>query len=505
MITANVHGWRSAGLIAYLFSAGRHEEHHNPRIIAAWHGDPGQLQPALSATAESGFELGPLMEHMEAPARRAGLPVRTPREGERYFGKQGYVWHTSVRLHPEDRTLSDRQWQEIAEHLMHASGIGPRGDAGGCRWIAVRHGDDHIHLMAVLVREDTGNRFWPRNDYRKLRKAADELVARYGLRGTPEMDRTAPCAPTRAEVGKAERRAPQGRRAVPAREQLRRLVQREAASAASAEEFAARMELPGTGLTVRWNDAPGGRRRGYAVALDGDVTAAGDPVWYSGGKLAADLTWPKLAARWTQMSEQDQVPIGTAADDGPAAKTALLEKLSAVVEQARSDVRAAPASAPGIAFVTQELLAVLAEKVDGSAGEALAEAVEAYDRAYRVPHRVAPTALDATARHLRWMAYRLANVGMLTGRRGQDLAVAALVTAIAALLAEVAAWREAQHQPRKAAAARAAAATLERVPAPTLRQQDGTARRAAPMERAGAPHSRQPASAAPIARRRRRQ
>jgi len=31
--------------------------------------------------------------------------------------------------------------------------------------------------------------------------------------------------------------------------------------------------------------------------LPGDVTKDGNPVWYSGGKLAADLTWPKLAQR----------------------------------------------------------------------------------------------------------------------------------------------------------------------------------------------------------------
>jgi len=37
---------------------------------------------------------------------------------------------------------------------------------------------------------------------------------------------------------------------------------------------------------------------GYAVALPGRTDAAGGPVFYSGGKLAADLTLLKLAARW---------------------------------------------------------------------------------------------------------------------------------------------------------------------------------------------------------------
>ena len=39
-----------------------------------------------------------------------------------------------------------------------------------------------------------------------------------------------------------------------------------------------------------------GQVTGYSVALPGDTTKDGGPVWYGGGKLAADLTWPKLAA-----------------------------------------------------------------------------------------------------------------------------------------------------------------------------------------------------------------
>ena len=37
---------------------------------------------------------------------------------------------------------------------------------------------------------------------------------------------------------------------------------------------------------------------GYALGLDGDTGRDGQPVWYGGGKLAADLTLPKLRARW---------------------------------------------------------------------------------------------------------------------------------------------------------------------------------------------------------------
>lgn len=37
---------------------------------------------------------------------------------------------------------------------MHTAGIAPDGDPLACRWIAVRHADDHIHIVATTVRED---------------------------------------------------------------------------------------------------------------------------------------------------------------------------------------------------------------------------------------------------------------------------------------------------------------------------------------------------------------
>ena len=45
-----------------------------------------------------------------------------------------------------------------------------------------------------------------------------------------------------------------------------------------------------------------GQVTGYSVALPQDTTKAGEPVWYGGGKLAADLTLPKLRRRWSDLS-----------------------------------------------------------------------------------------------------------------------------------------------------------------------------------------------------------
>ena len=48
-----------------------------------------------------------------------------------------------------DPYLSDAQWRDIAEELMHRLCLAPRGDSGGVRWVAIRHADDHVHVVAT--------------------------------------------------------------------------------------------------------------------------------------------------------------------------------------------------------------------------------------------------------------------------------------------------------------------------------------------------------------------
>jgi hypothetical protein len=106
--------------------------------------------------------------------------------------------------------------------------------------------------------------------------------------------RTAPRRPTRAETEKASRRGPEEAPRVT----LRRAVTTAAAASSTAAEFFARLDASGITVRQRHSAKNPGQVTGYAVALPGDVTKDASPVWYSGGKLAADLTWPKLAHRW---------------------------------------------------------------------------------------------------------------------------------------------------------------------------------------------------------------
>ncbi|MEV5570836.1 hypothetical protein AB0L06_12350 [Spirillospora sp. NPDC052269] len=203
------------------------------------------------------------------------------------------VWHVPVRAAPEDPILTDEQWAQVAREVMDRSGLAPDGDPDGVRWIAVRHADDHVHLVATLARQDgTRPKVW--NDAYRVRSACRSVEERFGLRRTAPADRTAARRPTRGETEKARRIGmPRD-----ARSELRRLVQTAAAGAGSEAAFFAQLQDAGVLLRLRYSERQPDQVTGYAVALRECRTANGEAVWYSGGKLAADLTLPKLRRRW---------------------------------------------------------------------------------------------------------------------------------------------------------------------------------------------------------------
>lgn len=82
---------------------------------------------------------------------------------------------------------------------MHRTGLAPYGqDDDAVRWAAVRHAGDHIHIVAMLARQDGRPvNLW--HDYYRVREACQAAERRYGLRATAPADRTAAPRPTRAE------------------------------------------------------------------------------------------------------------------------------------------------------------------------------------------------------------------------------------------------------------------------------------------------------------------
>ncbi|PJJ03491.1 hypothetical protein BX264_3876 [Streptomyces sp. 2333.5] len=80
---------------------------------------------------------------------------------------------------------------------MAAAGIAPEGDDLACRWIAVRHADDHIHILATTVRED-GRRPKLHGSGIRLGDECRQIEEDYGLRRLKKGDRTGTRRPTQA-------------------------------------------------------------------------------------------------------------------------------------------------------------------------------------------------------------------------------------------------------------------------------------------------------------------
>jgi hypothetical protein len=491
MIAKVIRGWRPAGLIAYLMGAGMHEEHRNPRVVAAFDGAPSFHQPPTTGPGEFDFDLRALTGSMQELPKEFRLPLANPSpipEGQpdakewtawlrtagkrrpparapnwvKYYRynpkagavelKPGYVWHCPVRLHPDDPVLSDEQWERIAQRLMEATGI----HQAGCRWIAIRHADDHVHLMATLVTQTGGQLrpFHPHNDWVQLRKTCQELERELGLTPTPDIDRTAGKRPTRSEVGKAHRQS----RGETVRTELRRLVAQAAASASGPDEFFTELrDLP---VLYRSSLSADGRIRGCSFALGNDRTRDNNIVWFGGGKLAADLTWPALMSRWDSTPAAEPVERTADRRSTPAARRAVLTEAAGVVDAAAAGIRAGEEDPDGIAHAAGEVLGTLAMAREFPTPGPLTAALDRYDRASRSPHRVLPGNPGALARDLRRVSRRLAALGSLSGRGYEKFALAALVLALAGLLAEIRAWQQATGRTHQAAAVGHAIAAL---------------------------------------------
>jgi hypothetical protein len=292
------------------------------------------------------------------------------------------------------------------------------------------------------------------NDRYRVRDACRAAEQRYGLRTTAPGDRTASRRPSRAESEKAARR---GLEEAP-RVTLRRQVSTAAAGAGSEGEFFARLDQAGLLVRKRYSARDPGQVTGYAVALPGDAGRDGNPVWYGGGKLAADLTLPRLRQRWGR-------PGAAPGDQFTAAeRDAFWEHAARAAADAAAHIRACagtnPAAAADAAWAASDTLHTAA---DALGSRILRQAADAYDRAARDPRGRIPPPSPA-GNQLR-QAARLIGALACTAR-DPALAPLVLIIRLAALAEAVAELRDAQERAAQAAAARGAAERLHALARP---------------------------------------
>jgi hypothetical protein len=331
---------------------------------------------------------------------------------------------------------------------MHRTGLAPYGqDDDAVRWVTVRHGGDHIHIVAMLARQDGGK---PRlsNERYRVREACRAAEERYGLRRTAPGDRTAARRPSRAEKEKTRRC---GWRETP-RVTLKRAVSTAAAGASSEQEFFARLDAAAVLVRKRRSTRNPAEVTGYAVALPGDANRNGGPVWFGGGKLAADLTLSKLRRRWepARVTPEDKFT----AQERNALWDLAAQTAADASAQIRSHVATSPAAVADIAWAAADTMHTVAAAL-GS--RVLRQAADSYDRAARAPYGRIPSPTPVGNR-LRRAARLLAASAALSS--DSMLAVVTLVTRLAALAEAVAELRDVQQRAAQAASSRLAAERL---------------------------------------------
>ncbi|MFD0022798.1 relaxase/mobilization nuclease domain-containing protein [Streptomyces sp. NPDC058382] len=428
-------GDRSRGLLSYLFGPGRRNEHTDPHIVAAF-AMPGINDPGRVPIDQHHGALSELANYLDQPVK-----LREQRLGKKV---PQHVWHCPVRTAPGDRYLTDGEWAEVARRIVHSTGIAEHGDDAACRWIAVRHAEDHIHIMATSVRED-GRRPRNKGDGRRAQAECRRIETELGLRRLKPGDATAPKTPSGPEVAKAER---QGRKNT-ARVWLREHAYAAAAAARDEDEFFA--VLTSLGIKVRPRLGPvTGEVTGYSLATADDTDARGESIFYSGSALAPDLSLNRLRERFG-------LADGKAAGQATALHTSRTDA-GASWRQADGELRAAYMLVTGGTAVdeadakVQAQAAAFAELLHNTAVSAprqlraeIQAAAIAFNRANRSAIRADHRAADAL---------RQAGRTLLTSSTGRDgdCVAAALASAVFLLIALVE-WHAQRGHAQQAAAA----------------------------------------------------
>lgn len=269
MIPRITRGGSAYGALSYDHGPGRADEHHNPHKVAG--NVAGRTWKQRSAA-------------IDAHVQRMHPKLSNP------------IIRTSLRIAPEDRRLTDREWREVASEYVEKMGF------SNAPWEAVRHADDHIHLTMSRVNWD-GSVVDQWKDKTKAQAAVRDIERHHQLvdaskrynRDTPQVSRN--------DRERAERiSAATGRNADPERTTLReRIDAAEKASNGTRADFEAK--LAEHGVQARANISkptdrnPDGRMNGYSYRLDGHTDSAGEPVWFKGSKLGRRYGWAHTERR----------------------------------------------------------------------------------------------------------------------------------------------------------------------------------------------------------------
>lgn len=267
MIAAISRMGSAATLAQYLHGPGRNNEHR-------YGGRPGGAVIAGTAGPHGLTDGMTWAKDFHRAAAGGSDRVRRP------------IWHCSLRAAPTDRIMTEREWRQIAAEFTEAMGI------EHLPWVAVRHGDDHIHLAVCRVADD-GKVWTGSNDRRAAQQARAAIEKAHQLVEAPRLRsraRRGPDSQIRAgEHGKALRTGKTPQRVVLAEKVI---AVSQVAAGRGREVFEA--ECARVGIKPTANVASGtGRMAGYTFA---DL-AVPDPerLVFKASQLHKCLSWTQLA------------------------------------------------------------------------------------------------------------------------------------------------------------------------------------------------------------------
>ncbi|GAA1500730.1 hypothetical protein GCM10009760_62670 [Kitasatospora kazusensis] len=293
MIAKITKGKKASGAIRYDFGPGRRDEHENARVLAG--SVPGTPR-----------QVARLIDHHTRPS-----------------GIAKPIWRASLSLPDEDGVLSDERFAAIATAYVERMGY------GGCPWVVVRHGDDHVHITVSRVGWDRRT-VDDHGDYLKSMPIVRALEREHGLVDAGALsNRRAP------QVSGQERAASERRGAVePERLVIRAAVAEAVAAAAGRGRPAFEAELRQRGVDFRANESKTtGRMNGYSFSVPAWTDAEGGQVWVTASKTAKDFAWQKLGP----VLEPKAVPAEAAGPDLAALR--LAEARERAVDQRAEVVR----------------------------------------------------------------------------------------------------------------------------------------------------------------------
>ena len=293
-------GGQMGGLMVYLAGGGRHNEHEEQHLVA---GDSAIMALHGYSVLDSNTALL-IARSLDAPRRAFDVEVlRMVKDSDPVTGEvtskrvAGDVWHCSLSLRAEEGQLSDEKWGLIAQDFADRMGFTESSGKAACRWVAVRHGlstngNDHIHLAVSLVRED-GTKATTHNDFTRAQDVCRDLERDYGLE---QLESRGQGLGERGVKPAERERATRSSAAEVDAHKMERTVRAAATASVDEGEFVRRLRRGGVLIRPRYAAGRDDVVAGYSVAVR--PLTGEKPIWYGGGRLARDLTLPRLREGW---------------------------------------------------------------------------------------------------------------------------------------------------------------------------------------------------------------